>query len=123
MNGNNVIIDTNVVLYLLRGDLILQEFLREKDFSLSFITELGLLGFRAITHEEESALRIFLDECAIFDVNKGIKQITIDLRRKYSLKLPDALVAATAIFLGIPLLSADKQFSQVHDLTCILYQP
>ena len=108
MNGNNVIIDTNVVLYLLRGDLILQEFLREKDFSLSFITELGLLGFRAITHEEESALRIFLDECAIFNVNRGIKQITIDLRRKYSLKLPDALVAATAIFLGIPLLSADK---------------
>lgn len=115
--------DTNVVLYLLKGDLVLQNFLTEKDFSLSFISELELLGFKQITSIEETSLRVFFEECAIFDVNKGIKHITVDLRRRYSLKLPNALVAATAIFLGIYLLSADKQFSQIDDLTFILYQP
>ena len=35
MNGNNVVLDTNVVLYLLKGDAVLQEFLRKKD--LTFI--------------------------------------------------------------------------------------
>ncbi|WP_310588638.1 hypothetical protein [Dyadobacter subterraneus] len=33
------------------------------------------------------------------------------------------MVAATAIFLDVPLLSADKQFGQVSDLTFVLYEP
>ena len=52
-----------------------------------------------------------------------IRDITIRLRRQYTLKLPDAIVAATAIFLGIPLISADKHFEKISELTFFLYQP
>lgn len=55
--------------------------------------------------------------------NIGIRDITIDLRRNYNLKLPDALVAATAIFLGIPLISADSHFEKVTELVFVKYQP
>ncbi|WP_229213974.1 PIN domain-containing protein [Dyadobacter psychrotolerans] len=65
----------------------------------------------------------FLEECAIIDINAGIKEITKQLRRKHKLKLPDAIVAATAIFLGIPLLSADKHFEGIEDLTFVRYEP
>ncbi|WP_373514030.1 type II toxin-antitoxin system VapC family toxin [Persicitalea sp.] len=123
MNGNNVVLDTNIILYLLQGDAVLQDFLKEKDFTLSFINELELLGFRKITPNEEHSLRYFLDECAILDINQGIKDITVQLRRKYSLKLPDAIICATAIFLGIPLLSADRHFGQIEELLFVLYQP
>lgn len=123
MNGNNVVLDTNIILYLLQGDAVLQDFLKEKDFTLSFVNELELLGFKNITPDEENALRYFLDECAILDINQGIKDITVELRRKYSLKLPDAIIGATAIFLGIPLLSADKHFAQIEELLFVLYQP
>ncbi|MCP1381822.1 PIN domain-containing protein [Runella salmonicolor] len=64
-----------------------------------------------------------MDESALIDINTGIKEITKQIRRNYRLKLPDAIVAATAIFLGIPLISADNQFKQVKELTFILYQP
>ncbi|WP_211235260.1 PIN domain-containing protein [Runella zeae] len=59
----------------------------------------------------------------LIDINTGIKEITKQIRRNYRLKLPDAIVAATAIFLGIALISADNHFKQVKELTFILYQP
>lgn len=82
-----------------------------------------MLGYKDITSEEENAVRYFLNESALIDINTGIKEITKQIRRNYRLKLPDAIVAATAIFLGIPLISADNHFKQFKELTFILYQP
>jgi predicted nucleic acid-binding protein len=123
MNGNKMVIDTNIALYLLDGDEILKEYLEDKAFYLFSITELELLGFKGITETEETAIEFFLEECSIVDMNRGIKDITIDLRRNYKLKLPDAIIAATAIFLGIPLISADGHFDKIEDLVFIKYQP
>jgi predicted nucleic acid-binding protein len=36
--------------------------------------------------------------------------------------LPDAIVAATAIFLGIPLLTFDSNFSKIDELDFILLE-
>jgi hypothetical protein len=123
MNGTKVLIDTNIALYLFRGDQNLGSTLQGIETYVSFVNELELLGFKGITQQEVSWIELFLDECSVVDINKGIKDITIDLRRQYSLKLPDAIVAATAIFLGIPLISADRQFDQVTELTFVFYQP
>ena len=123
MNGNKMVIDTNIALYLLDGNEILKEYLDDKLFYLSCITELELLGFKGITEIERVAIEFFLEECSIVDMNRGIKDITINLRRNYKLKLPDAIIAATAIFLGIPLISADGHFDKIEDLVVIKYQP
>jgi hypothetical protein len=123
MSGNKMVIDTNIALYLLDGDEILKEYLEDKVFYLSSITELELLGYKGITETEEIAIEFFLEECSIVDMNRGVKDITINLRRNYKLKLPDAIIAATAIFLGIPLISADWHFDKIEDLVFIKYQP
>ena len=123
MNGNNVVLDTNIVLYLIDGDDLLSQYLQDKVFYLSLINEMELLGFKDIEDSEEIIIGFFLEECSVVEINKGIKYITINLRRQYSLKLPDAIVAATAIFLGIPLISADTHFEKVSELTFVLYQP
>ncbi len=39
------------------------------------------------------------------------------------MKLPDAIIAATAIHLQIPLITADKDFEKVEELMLYLYQP
>lgn len=123
MSGNNLLLDTNTALYLLNGDEVLKQYLQDKIFYVSFINEMELLGFRGIEKSEEMAIEFFLEECSIIDINQGIKNITISLRRQYKLKLPDAIVAATAIFLGIPLISADKHFGIITELTFVQYQP
>ena len=123
MSGNNIILDTNIVLYLLDGDEVLVEYLQDKTFYLSLVNEMELLGFKDITEDEEIVIKFFLDDCSVVDTNQGIKDVAIKLRKTYSIKLPDAIVAATAIFLGIPLISADKHFDKISELTFILYKP
>lgn len=123
MSGINILLDTNIALYVLSGDVILEQYLQGKVFYVSFINELELLGYKNITISEETKIELFLEDCAIIDINAGVKEIAKHIRRNSFLKLPDAIVAATAIFLGVPLLSADKQFGQVSDLTFVLYEP
>ncbi len=98
MSGNKILLDTNIALYLFKGDEDLGNILQDTEAYVSFINELELLGHKAITPQEENWIALFLEECTVLDFNQGIKDITIKLRRKYSLKLPDAIVAATAIF-------------------------
>lgn len=123
MSGSKILIDTNIALYLFKGDKNLGSILQDVETYVSFINELELLGYKGITLKEETWVELFLEECLIIDINSDIKEITKQIRRNYALKLPDAIVAATAIFLGVPLLSADKQFGQVSDLTFVFYEP
>ncbi|WP_414601150.1 PIN domain-containing protein [Algoriphagus sp. NG3] len=51
-----------------------------------------------------------------------IKEQTIQLKRKYSLKLPDAIIASTCIVLEIPLVTADRGFIKITELNLILLE-
>ena len=53
MNGNKLLIDTNIVLYLLGGDTTCAEVLEGKNIFLSFISELELLSYQSITQSEQ----------------------------------------------------------------------
>ncbi|MBO9614647.1 MAG: type II toxin-antitoxin system VapC family toxin [Dyadobacter sp.] len=123
MNGTKILIDTNIAINLFKGDSRLANLLQDREAKLSFIVELELMGYRHITIEEEAWMEIFLDQCSIIGINSGIKEITTYVRRQYNLKLPDAIIAATSIFLGVPLLSTDDHFDRVKELIFIFYQP
>lgn len=122
MNGNSLLLDTNIVLYLLGGDKTLVPILENKKLIISFITELEMLSYKLFRETERLQIKRFLKECIIVDVNSSIKEYAIDIRKKYSLKLPDCIIAATAKQLKVPLISADKEFSKVDDMEIIFYQ-
>lgn len=122
MSGTKILIDTNIAINLFKGDNHLAILLQDTEAYVSFIVELELLGYQEITIEEESFVETFLDEYTIIDINSGIKEITTYIRRQYNLKLPDAIIAATSIFLGVPLLSSDDHFERVKELIFIFYQ-
>lgn len=121
MNGKEILIDTNIVLYLLKGNDTLEEMLQGKEPYLSFITELELMGFQDISIKEEKQINELLNDCLVVSLNNNIKKEYIELRKKYRLKLADAIIAATAITLNIPLITSDKQFAIVKELNLIQY--
>ena len=122
MSGNKLFIDTNIAIYLLDGDESLAGILHQKKIYISFITQLELLGYSGITKEEEEQIEIFLQNCTIIDINNQIKTEVIRLRRNYSLKLPDSIVAATSLFLDIPLFTSDIDFKRMEELNLMLYE-
>ena len=122
MSGNKNFVDTNILLYLLKGDKEVIEMISDKDVVISFITELDLLSFPRLSVDSEKVIRNLLSDCLIIYIRPEIKELTIDIRRKSKLKIPDSIVAASAFYQKLPLLTSDKQFRTVDELDVIIYE-
>lgn len=121
MSGKEILVDTNIILHLLKGSNVLSKTLQGKNLQISFITELELLGFPGISKSHEEEILLILDYCAIIPMNNRIRDKYIDITRKYQFKLPDAVIAASAITLDIPLITEDKGFKKISELNLIFY--
>lgn len=115
MNGTKILLDTNAVLQQLTGRIDLGNLIKGT-FLISFVTELELLSFPDITKGEENIIQQFLKDIEIIDLFPPIKEHTIKLRRKYKIKLPDAIICATAFVLRIPLITFDKSLLKVKEV-------
>ncbi|GAB2497745.1 type II toxin-antitoxin system VapC family toxin [Algoriphagus taiwanensis] len=111
--------DTNFLIYVHEGKKITEPFL-QFDFAISFVTEVELLGFKGITTSEEVKLKSLINDCFVIEWNSKIKEQTIELRKRYSVRLPDAIIAASSLVFGIPIVTADKAFSKLEELDLIL---
>ncbi len=82
-----------------------------------------LLGWKNITQKNKIAIEIFLNDCMFIEYSVHIKHATIAMMSKYGLKLADAFIAASAAEFDIPLVSAGKVFTKVHELNFINISP
>jgi hypothetical protein len=115
------IADTNFLVYIHEGNKIVEPFLAY-DYGISFISEIELLGFHKLSKSEESKLKLLLNDCFQIEWNTKIKEQTIQLKRKYNIKLPDAIIAATSLVYNIPLITADKGFSKMKELDIVFIE-
>ncbi len=122
MSGNNIFVDTNILLYLISGDETITDILDGKSIFISFITELELLSFKDMNESEEQKINELLSSISIIDINPEIKRLVIKLKKIYKIKLPDLIIASTAYFLNQPFITADKQLNQISELTILNYQ-
>ena len=116
-----LIADTNIILYFLGGDDNLKSVMLDFDVVVPFMVEIELLCYKNIKPKEEDVIREFLKYSIITEYNEHIKSKTIDIRRKYGLKIPDAMIAATASYLSYPLISADTVFDRIEEITFLKY--
>ncbi|EHQ36303.1 type II toxin-antitoxin system VapC family toxin [Methanoplanus limicola] len=91
-------------------------------FNTSIITNIEFLGWSGHTETGYRKAVEFMSYSRIFSLNKEISEITIDLRRKYKIKLPDAVIAATAINYDLNLITRNEgDFNNIHGLE--IYNP
>lgn len=122
MSGDKIFIDTNIAIYLLNGDSSLAEILHGRRIHISFITQLELLGFKNLSTKHISTIKLMLDNFVIIDINNHIKELIIDFRRKYTIKLPDCIIAATAMYYDLPIITSDKNFKKLEEINLIIYE-
>ena len=115
MNGNKFLLDTNIILYLIANMIDIND-LPEGEFLISFITELGLLSYSAISKSDEEKIKKFLKEIPIINIDQNIKNKTIEFRKKYKLKLPDAIIAATTFESNGILITNDETIKIVKEI-------
>lgn len=96
------LIDTNTAIDYMGEKLPVQalDFLDsiiDRQYYLSIINKIELLGFKGISEEEEQPFLKFIDNADMILLNDSIIDKTIALRKTYSVKLPDAIIAASAM--------------------------
>jgi len=96
MNGNNAILDSNILIYLSKNELPLA-FLDQFDaLFISVISYMEVLGYAFRNSEEENFVKEIIDLFDVRFINQEIAEIVIKYRKRYRIKLPDAIIAATA---------------------------
>ena len=65
----------------------------------------------------ERLLSDFFREILVLPLDEDVKKKTIALKRKYKLKIPDAIICATAISNDATLLTNDRQLFNIEELT------
>lgn len=96
------------------------DFLTDKEVYISAITELELFGRQDMSESERAIIEELVDSCFVFDLLAPIKNIVKSIKHKYKIKLPDAIIAVTAIYLDLPLATFDGDFKQIEELTLVL---
>lgn len=112
--GMNIVLDTNAVLYFLAGRLV--DPLPLADYYISVITEIELLSYPLLNKDEETEIIAFLNDVTVLDLTKDVKKSAIYFRRHYRLKLPDALIVATAYSLKATLFTNDIKLLTLAEL-------
>lgn len=98
------------------------ESLHDQQIVISFITEIELQSYEMST-AILNKVKNLLSQCLIVEINSEIKARCIELVKAKKCKLADGIVAATAMVYELPLITADKQFSRIDELSLILYRP
>lgn len=113
MANRNLLVDTNVLIHHWDGDERTTPLLEGANIHISFVTEIEVLGYHGYTAHERAKVVTDMAAIRVVDLDAGIKFTAIDLCARQRMKLADALIAATAIRMGIPLITEDKHFRKL----------
>ena len=95
------LIDTNILIYHTKGSQITIDFIgnliAQHSFNISILTKIEFLGWDKHTSDGFAKCKQLIELANIYPVDEDIANKTIELRRKSSIKLADAVIAATAI--------------------------
>jgi len=120
MNGDDLLLDTNALIYFFEGrPAVAERILLAETLYYSVITEIELLSAAHLANDDRATIRAFLARCQRVELTSEIVERAIDLRRSERLKTPDAIVVATALQLDVPLMTADKRLARLPHLRVI----
>ena len=118
--------DTNTVVHYLQkqfplaGEEFIDDTLNKYQPAISIITEIELLCWKGANETAQVLISKFISNSVIYQLNQNIKLKTIDIRKKYKLKLPDAVIAASALVNNHILITNNvSDFDKIYKLKVI----
>ncbi len=108
------LIDTNILISLFNQELT--QPVPNGTIGYSVITNIEVLSFKGLSSQEERLIRSSLKGLVQVYLSATIAEKTIQLRRQYSLKMPDAIIVASAWEYDAVLITNDKQLSKISQV-------
>lgn len=120
--GKRYLIDTNAIndylqeLYPEKGLLKMDKVLSE-EANISVITKIKILSYDPESGMLAGKIKTFVNDSTVFELNEEVINTTIELRKKYRLKIGDAIIAATAQLYNFTLVTNnERDFNRVKGL-------
>ena len=124
MSGNKVLLDSNVLILASKHLINIEKLVDSFDeFFVSIITYMEIYSYNFSNKKEEELLRELLNNITITPINKEIADLTIEIRKSKTkkIKLPDAIILATAKYLNLTLLTDDwDDFEKIESSVLVL---
>jgi len=119
------LIDTSVVIKYLNASISADSLSKldqiiDQESRISFITEIELQVWNPSNPDDMAIYQEFVASSLVIGIDSNIIRETIRIRKHYRIKLPDALIAATALVNDLVLVADnDKDYEKVSDLKYI----
>jgi predicted nucleic acid-binding protein len=124
--GMKYIWDTNTVIYYLQQQFpkpvekFIDGLLEENRPVISAITEIELLCWKAVTEEDLEIIRNFINDSFVIELESAVKIKTAEIRKLHKIKLPDAIIAASALIYDLTFLTRNtKDFKEIESLKLV----
>lgn len=108
------VFDTNALVAIAQGRQAVDPL--QIRVAISIISKIEILSWPSLNNEQRSELRRILGAMDVIQIDQAVEDQAIDIRMNRHLKLPDALIAATALSLQAPLVTNDHAFRRVPNL-------
>jgi hypothetical protein len=113
MSGKRYLLDTNAIVCLLRGENALQQRLQSAEWvGISILSQIEFLAFPNLSENDRRIFQEFSDGVDVIGLERTERALIdriVSLRAQYRLKLPDAIIAATALERDATLITDDRQ--------------
>lgn len=123
MSGNRFLLDTNAITALLQGHQNMIEQLKSAEWvGVSIISQLEFLANPDLNEADKVLFESFLKRVHIVELtqeNTELLAIILQIRLKYKIKLPDAIIAGAALYASAKLISSDSGFDNIKKLKVI----
>jgi len=123
MSGNRYFMDTNAIVDLLRGNPTLIAELQQSEWvGISVISQIEFLSFQSLTEQDRQLFEKFCHRVEIISLHSDdalLIESILYFRVNYKFKLPDAIIAASALQNHAILITEDTDFKRINELKVI----
>ena len=118
--------DTNIAIYYLQqqlpqsAEIFVDGLLKEQSPVISAITEIELLCWKTSNEKDLEVLHNFINDSLVIELEQEIKLKTAEIRKVHRIKLPDSIIAATALVYNLILITRNiENFKNISGLNIV----
>lgn len=105
----NAIFDSDILINYSKEEINLDIYFNSYEkINISVITYMEIFGYEFKNKNEENLLKSIMEKIDTININEDIINKVIEVRKKFKVKLPDAIIFATATYLNADLITINE---------------
>jgi predicted nucleic acid-binding protein len=116
-----MLLDSNILIYAAKEPMPeIETMVTSEENAVASVVQIEVYGFPGLKAEEKAALDVLFRRLTVHPLDTVVIEQAIALRQRRKMGLADAIVAATALVHGVPLVTRNvSDFKQVAGLKLV----